>query len=182
MRQRWGDEEAFRILVSRVLDGDQAAYNQFLTKLSLNLRSYLRRQLHRVGRPDVDAEDLVQEALLTIHRKWHTYDRALPVLPWAYAITRYKLIDFLRSTTNDARHLTLDDIEEAAGPDGALIEALSISKLLTALPEKLRMPVELVRLEGLSVKEAAVETGLSESAIKVNVHRGVKAIARAFGK
>lgn len=176
-------EGTLRSLVQRSFDGDQAAYREFLKHLSELLRTYIRRQLYRLGRAECDAEDLVQEALLAIHARWHTYDRDMPVTAWAYAIARYKLIDFLRTTTNGARDMSLDDIEEIAAGDHAAIDAaISVKKLVAALPDKLRQSVELVRLNGLSAKEAALATGMSEAAIKVNVHRGVKAISRAFGK
>jgi RNA polymerase sigma-70 factor (ECF subfamily) len=175
-------EDALRSLVQRSFDGDQAAYREFLKSLRELLRAYLRRQLFRLGRAECDAEDIVQEVLLAIHTKWHTYDRNMPVTAWVYAIARYKLIDFLRRTTNGSRDLSLDDIEETASIDGAEIDtAISVKTLIAALSDKLRRPIELVRLNGLSVKEASAVTGLSESAVKNNIHRGVKAMARAFG-
>lgn len=176
-------ERTLQLLVQRSFDGDQQAYREILRQLSELLRPFIRRQLYRVGRAECDAEDLVQETLLAIHTRWHTYDRDLPLTAWAHAIARYKLIDFLRATTPGARALSLEDIEDAAETDDPLIDAaISLKKLVAALPDNLRQPIELVRLRGLSVKEAAAATGLSEAAVKVNVHRGVKAIARAFGK
>lgn len=176
-------EDGLRSLLLRSFDGDQAAYREFLSQLSGVLRTYIRRQLYRIGKADCDAEDLVQEALFAIHAKSHTYDRDMPVTAWAHAIARYKLIDFLRMTGNRGRDLSLDEIEETAGADGAAVDAaISVKKLVAALPNKMRLPIDLVRLEGLSVKEAAAVTGVSEVAIKVNIHRGVKAIARVFRK
>lgn len=176
-------EHKLSALLQRSFDGDQAAYREFLKGLSEVLRTYLRRQLYRVGRAEHDAEDLVQEALLAIHARWHTYERDIPVTAWARAIARYKLIDFLRKSTNGARDLSLDDIEEIPAGDHAAIDAaISIKKLVAALPNKLRQSIELVRLNGLSVKEAAAATGMSEAAIKINVHRGVKTIARELKK
>jgi RNA polymerase sigma-70 factor (ECF subfamily) len=103
------------------------------------------------------------------------------VTAWARAIARYKLIDFLRMTTNRARDLSLDDIEEPTSADEAATDAaISIKTLIAALPDKLRQPLELIRLRGFSVKEAAAMTGLSEAAVKVNTHRGMKSIMRAF--
>lgn len=176
-------EAMLRSLVQRSFDGEEAAYREVLKHLSKVLRIYVRRQLYRAGRTECDAEDIVQEALLAIHAKWHTYDPDLPVMAWAYAIARYKLIDFLRMAATSARDLSLDDIEEIAiGDHTAIDAAISVKKLVAALPDKLRQPIELVRLKGLSVKEAAIATGMSEVAIKTNVHRSAKAIARAFGK
>lgn len=176
-------EHKLNALLQRSFDGDHAAYREFLKLLSEILRAYLRRQLFRVGRAEHDAEDLVQEALLAIHARWHTYERDVPVTAWARAIARYKLIDFLRKSMNGARNLSLDDIEETVITDGTAVDnALSVAKLVAALPDKLRRSLELVRIDGLSAKEAAAATGMSEAAIKVNVHRGVKAIARELKK
>lgn len=176
-------EDELRSLVQRSFDGDQVAYREFLKRLSDLLQAYLRRQLYRLGRAECDAEDIMQEALLAIHARWHTYDREMPVTAWAHAIARYKLIDFLRRTTNSGRDLSLDDIEEMASTDGGAIDtAISVKTLIAALPDRLRQPVELVKFYGLSVKEASAVTGMSEAAVKINVHRGVRAIARTFGK
>lgn len=176
-------EERLSSLLQRSFAGDEVAYREFLKLLSEVLRAYLRRQLDRLGKAEHDAEDLVQEALLAIHARLHTYEREVPVTAWARAIARYKLIDFLRKSANGARDLSLEDIEETAVADGTAVDgALSLAKLVAVLPEKLRRSLELVRLNGFSVKEAAVATGMSEAAIKVNVHRGAKAIARELKK
>ena len=176
-------EHKLSTLLQRSFDGDQVAYREFLKGLSEVLRTYLRRQLYRVGRAEHDAEDLVQNTLLAIHARWHTYERDIPITAWARAIARYKLIDFLRKSTNGARDLSLEDIEETAVADGTAVDgALSLAKLVAALPEKLRRSFELVRLNGFSVKEAAAATGMSEAAIKVNVHRAAKTIARELKK
>ena len=176
-------EDELRALLQRSFDGDQTAYREFLKRLSEVLLIYIRRQLYRVGRTEWDAEDVVQEALFAIHDKWRTYDRDMPVTAWARAIARYKLIDFLRKTRNASYNLGLERIEDIPGSDSAAVDAaISVSKLVGALPDKMRVPIELVRLVGLSVKEAATVTGMSEAAIKVNIHRGVKAMTRIFGR
>lgn len=174
-------EDDFRSLLKRSFDGDKIAYAEILTQLGEMLRGYIRRQLYRVGRAEHDAEDLVQEALLAIHSRWHTYDRAMPVTAWARAIARYKLIDFLRLTDGNSRDFPLDQIEEVESSDFETADAaISLKKLIAALPEKMRVSIELVRLRGLSIKEAAAVTGMSEVAVKVNVHRGVKSISKMF--
>lgn len=172
-------EDTLQSLLKRSLDGDKAAYGEFLALLGGLLRGYIRRQLYRVGRTEHDAEDLVQEALLAVHSKWHTYDRNLPVTAWARTIARYKLIDFLRLRHADIHDLSLDQIEEAsAGDSDAVDAAISVKKLIVKLPEKMRLAIELIRLRGLSIKEAAAVSGMSEVAIKVNVHRGVKSLSK----
>ena len=176
-------EDELRALLQRSFEGDQAAYGEFLKRLSELLRVYIRRQLYRVGRVEWDAEDVVQDALLAVHSRWRSYDRSMPVTAWARAIARYKLIDFLRKTQNGNCSLALKRVEDIPSGDSAAIDAkISIAKLMATLPNKMRISIELVRLAGLSTKEASAITGMSEAAVKVNVHRGVKAMARIFGR
>ena len=87
-------EARLRELWDRALAGNESAYREFLTALASLLRSYVQRQLTRVGRSQNEAEDIVQEALLAIHTKRHAYDPDVPIMAWAYAIARYKMIDF----------------------------------------------------------------------------------------
>jgi len=176
------DEATLKGMLIRGLEGDQVAYREFLSELSLLLRSYIHRQCVRLGRPDGDVEDIVQEALIAIHRRRHTYDRTAPATAWVYAIARYKLIDFLRATAHRAQDLHLDQIEEIVGDDEYRIETMvDIRKVVAALPARLRAPVAFAKLEGLSVAETAARIGTSEAAVKVNIHRGLRMLARFLG-
>ncbi|KRD42379.1 RNA polymerase subunit sigma [Acidovorax sp. Root275] len=170
-------EERLRGLLLQGLDADAAAYQRFLKELSAHLRAFLRRRL--MQRPD-EVEDLVQETLLAVHNQRHTYRPEMPVTAWAHAIARYKLIDWLRShAVKEGRNDPLDDADELfASSDSEAAEARrDLGQLLRTLPDKQRLPIECVKLEGLSVVETARLTGLSESAVKVGVHRGLKALA-----
>jgi RNA polymerase sigma-70 factor (ECF subfamily) len=175
-------EAALREMLLRALDGDQVAYRNFLAALGSLLKGYVRRHLARMNRPESDIEDIVQEALLAIHGRRHTYDRSVPVTAWAHAIARYKLIDFLRSSESRIQDLPLDEIEELAGEDGTRAQTVfDVRKAISCLPERLRTSTELTKIEGLTTAEAAAKTGISEAAIKVNVHRALKAMQRIFG-
>ena len=175
-------ETRLRNLWERALAGSESAYREFLTASASLLRSYVQRQLTRLGRSQSEAEDIVQEALLAIHAKRHTHDPDIPIMAWAYAITRYKMIDFLRASTNSTQTLPLEEIEDMIGTDPTQVEAgMIVRKIVAALPERMRRPIELMKLQGLSVSETAAITGTSEAAVKVNVHRGMKAMARALG-
>ena len=175
-------EERLSSALKRGRAGDAAAYCEFLSAAGALLRRYIARQLTRLGRTDCDAEDIVQEVLLAIHTKIHTYDEEVPVTAWIHAIARYKLIDFLRSTAPVGQRLSLTDVENVVGDDGAGFEAaLAVGKILDALPKHLRMPIELTKLRGLSVAETAASTGLSQAAVRVYVHRGIKAMIRMLG-
>ena len=170
-------EEHLRDLLLRGLQADAAAYERFLKELGAHLRAFLRRRLSQyLG----EVEDLVQETLLAIHNQRHTYRPDMPVTAWAHAIARYKLIDWLRShRVKEALNDPLDDAGElfASSDEEAAEARRDLGRLLQTLPDRQRLPIVHVKLEGLSVVEAARLTGMSESAVKVGVHRGLKALA-----
>jgi len=170
-------EDQLKDLLVRGLAGDGAAYHAFLGELSAFLRGYLRGRLARL--PD-DVEDLVQETLLAVHNQRHTYDADQPLTAWVHAIARYKMIDFLRRRAGrEAMHEPLDDVAGLfAAPEEEAREARrDLGTLLALLPDRQRLPIVHVKIEGLSVAETARRTGMSESAVKVGVHRGLKALA-----
>ncbi|RKT21729.1 RNA polymerase sigma-70 factor (ECF subfamily) [Paraburkholderia sp. RAU2J] len=170
-------EAHLRALFLRGLDGDAAGYRQFLTELGAHLRGFLRRRLHD---STADVEDLVQEILLAVHNGRHTYRDEQPLTAWIHAIARYKLTDYFRARSrHDALNDPLDDaFELLAAPDLEPAQARrDVGKLLEQLPDRQRLPIMHVKLEGLSVTETAQLTGLSESAVKIGVHRGLKALA-----
>jgi len=157
--------------------GDTAAYHAFLKALSAHLRAFFRRRL--VQLPD-EAEDLVQETLLAVHNYRHTYDASQPLTAWVHAIARYKLADMLRRRTGrEALNDPLDDEADVlvSSDEQAMDAKRDVATLLAQLPDRQRLPIQYVKLDGLSVVEAARLTGMSESAIKVGVHRGLKALA-----
>lgn len=170
-------EDRLKDLLVRGLAGDGAAYHRFLGELSGHLRAFLRRRLARM--PD-EVEDLVQETLLAVHNQRHTFDAAQPLTAWVHAIARYKLVDFLRRRSRrDLLTEPLDDeldVLSSAAADAAEARR-DLARLLEALPERQRMPIVYVKVQGLSVIEAARLTGMSASAVKVAVHRGLKALA-----
>ncbi|MBK6742635.1 MAG: sigma-70 family RNA polymerase sigma factor [Hydrogenophilales bacterium] len=170
-------EAHLKDLLVRGLAGEAPAYQAFLRDMSAHLRAYFRKRLARL--PD-EVEDLVQESLLAIHNKRHTYDAAQPLTAWVHAIAKYKLIDLLRRRAgHDLLSDPLDDeMDFLAASDSEASEAKrDVGKLLQQLPDRQRLPIVHTKLEGLSVAEAAQITGMSESAIKVGVHRGMKALA-----
>lgn len=171
------NEERLQALLVRGLAGDATAYHAFLKDLSAHLRAFFRRRLTRA--PD-EVEDLVQETLLAMHNQRHTYRPDQPLTAWLHAIAKYKLIDLLRRRARHAaRHDALDDVHEllAASDNQAADARRDVAKLLAALPDRQRRPIVCVKLEGRSVSETARITGMSESAVKIGVHRGMKALA-----
>jgi RNA polymerase sigma-70 factor (ECF subfamily) len=174
-------EIRLRALLLRGLAGENPAYHQFLQELSGFLRAFLRGRLARL--PD-EVEDLVQETLLAVHNQRHTYDASQPLTAWVHAIARYKMVDMLRRhTVRDALHDPLDDelaIFTASDQDAGDARR-DLAMLLAQLPDGQRLPIQYMKLEGRSVGETAQLTGMSESAVKVAVHRGLKKLALLIG-
>ena len=174
-------EARLKALLLRGLTGDQLAYQDFLGTLALHVRAFLRSRLSR--RP-AEIEDMVQDVLLAVHNARHTYQSQQPLTAWVQAIARYKLADHLRSVSRrDARHDVLDDDAQlfAVSEVESAEASRDLTKLLNQLPERQRLPIVHVKLEGLSVEETAQLTGLSSSAVKVGIHRGLKALSRLIG-
>ena len=159
-------------------EGDAASYARALKVISGYLRRYLNRRMQ--SQPS-DVEDLVQETLLAIHQKRHTYQAEQAFTTWMYAIARYKWIDHLRAHgRREALHDDIDDWSEvlAASSETEVADSRrDLSHMLTLLPDKQRLAIEHTKLQGLSITETATLTGQSEAAVKVNVHRGLKALA-----
>jgi len=173
----YASEDRLRKLLMQGLAGDSLAYHAFLRDLSAHLRAFLRRRL--VSLPD-EVEDMVQETLLAVHNQRHTYDAGQPLTAWVHAIAKYKLVDLLRRRARrDLLTDPMDDeIDFLSSSDSEAAEARrDIGKLLDQLPDRQRLPIVHMKLEGLSVAEVARMTGMSESAVKVGVHRGLKALA-----
>lgn len=179
-------ETQLRPVFLAALAGDAAAYKLFLDTISTRLRGYLRQMLARAGRGEAsEAEDVLQETLLALHLSRHTYDPASPVTAWAHAIARYKLVDHLRRSGRHVANLPLDDkVHQVAGPpDSAAADArLDLARAMDALPERTRSLIERVKLQGATVAEAARATGMSETAAKVAIHRGLQAMARFLSR
>lgn len=171
-------ESGLKPLWLRAQAGDEAAYRDALGRIAIRLRGYLRRRLQSL--PD-EVEDLVQETLLALHLQRGTYDPSIPVSAWVVAIARHKLVDLWRRRgRRDDRHDALDEVDESAliaAPDEGETRR-DLDRLLQQLPEAQRRAIVLTKVEGLTVDEASRRTGASASAIKVQVHRGLKRLAQ----
>jgi RNA polymerase sigma-70 factor (ECF subfamily) len=172
-------EAAWARLMCAAQQGDALCYEQLLRDVTPFIRSLTRRYCRN---PQL-AEDVVQDVLLTVHRIRHTWDPRRPFSPWLAAIAARRGIDRIRRDTRIARHEVSDDwaLETFATPaanneSGALRAVEAIEPLLAALPERQRRALEAIKFRGLSLAQAASESGQSVGALKVNVHRAVKAL------
>jgi RNA polymerase sigma-70 factor (ECF subfamily) len=161
-------------------DGDRAAYRSLLTNITPYLRTLCARQ-HRDPR---DVEDSVQDILLTIHTIRHTYDPARPFKPWLVAIGRRRIIDRLRTNRRFRLRETelLAEHETFRTDETNIHEAQSESRVLheavETLPTGQREAIRLLKIEGKSLNEAAAESGMTVSALKVSTHRAIKALRK----
>ena len=178
------DEIDLKTLMLASLEGHAASHRALLSRLSGRLRAYYRGKLARIGRGAAEAEDLVQEAILAIHLKRHTYDPAEPLTPWVHAIARYKLIDFLRRTRTSLTDVPIDEADAIAAHDDNVDaeSTFDIGRLMERLPKNMRCSIEAVKLDGLSIAEASVRCRISESGVKMSIHRGLKTLAAMIAR
>ena len=163
------------------LAGDAGAYRRLLEALAPNLRRIARQGLMRAGAGNADAEDVVQEILLAIHLKRHTWISDQPFSPWLNAIARYKLIDVLRRRGRRGE-VPIDDLIEVL-PDTAEAPETShaeLTKLVGQLEGREHEVVTAISLEGESVRTAAARLAMSEGAVRVALHRGLKRLASLY--
>ncbi|WP_158809701.1 sigma-70 family RNA polymerase sigma factor [Beijerinckia sp. L45] len=167
--------------------GDVAAYERLLGDIAEMLRRLIRGRFARLGWGGDDTEDLVQEVLIALHTKRHTWDADRPFLPWLYAIARYKLADAARRLRREARYrrditpehwATLfdtptDDFDRAIG---------EIGRHLNALPSGQRDVVQALAIDGTTVRATAQKLKTSEGAVRVTLHRALQRLTAAASR
>jgi RNA polymerase sigma-70 factor (ECF subfamily) len=168
-------------LMRLAMAGDEAAYRRLLTALAPWLRALARRGLARSGNSEADAEDIVQETLLAIHLKRHTWDASRPIGPWLRAITRNKLIDRLRRRGGRG-DVPIDGLENflTADEEKPPVETSDVEPYVNGLPERQRVVVRCILTEDISIRETAARLKITEGAVRVALHRGLAAVARGF--
>ena len=162
------DKHGWDLLMAAAQRGDASAYRRLLSEVAVWLRAYHRRRL-----PSAMIDDAIQETLIAVHVKRHTYDPGRPFRVWLAAIARYKWIDMIRSLHANSTELLDKDIAEPDHEE-ATMSALSLERLLAALKPAQSQVIRLVKLQGFSIEEAAKVTGQSATLVKVNIHRGLK--------
>jgi len=170
------------VLMRAANGGDAAAYNRLLTSLAPAVRAVARRGLGRAGLAADDAEDVVQETLLAIHLKRHTWDPSLPLGPWVRAIARNKLIDAMRRRGR-RDHIPIDDFVDTLASDTAEPTPIpcKLDEHLQSLPDRQQSVVRAISLDGASIRETAARLNMSEGAVRVALHRGLAALSVKFG-
>lgn len=158
-------------LMEAAQSGDGAAYRRLLGEIGDWLTRFYARRL-----PPSIVDDTVQDTLIAVHEKRHTYDPTRPFRPWLAAVARYKWIDRLRAMKRQGADELPDDLS-VPDHESAVTSATVLRQLLAELKPAQQEAIRLVKLEGFSVEEASVRTGQSPSLIKVNIHRGLAKLA-----
>lgn len=166
------DPNGWGALMAAGQRGEAAPYRRLLAELRPWLMRYFARRL-----PPASVEDAVQETLIAIHHKRHTFEPDRPFGPWLAGIARYKWIDRLRIA---GRHAADELPETLSSPDheSAVTSAAALRGLLATLKPAQAEVIRLVKLDGLSIEEAAQRTGQSAALVKVNIHRGLGRLTR----
>jgi RNA polymerase sigma-70 factor (ECF subfamily) len=167
-------------LLRAALAGDEACYAEFLRSVADVVRLMARRKLSSAG--SAEPEDVVQETLLAIHLKRHTWRPDTPLMPWIYAIARYKIIDVYRRRGRRAE-IDIDDYADTLPAETReTVSAREVGKALAGLAEGQRSVVAAISVEGRTISETAEALGMKETAVRVALHRGLAAIAARFGR
>jgi RNA polymerase sigma-70 factor (ECF subfamily) len=168
-------------LMRSARQGDDDAYRRLLGRVAVWLRVVVRRGLVSAGRGPAESEDIVQETLLAVHLKRDSWDESRPIEPWLYAIARYKLTDHLRRR-GFHDHVDIDDWSNSlqVAVEVETPAAIDSRRLLESLPERQRAIVQQISLEGRSAAEVAAGLGMSEGAVRVALHRALRALAAFY--
>jgi RNA polymerase sigma factor (sigma-70 family) len=171
-------EQHWTELMERSLHGDACAYRELLVLLTVALRNVVRGRARSFG---LDAEDVVQEVLLALHLKRSTWVPGTPVAPWVASIARNKIVDALRRKGNRTE-VPLESVVETlwSNESGHEEEAHDLERVLGTLSQRRRDVVRAVSLEGHSAQEVAAQLQMSEVAVRVTLHRSLRALAAMF--
>lgn len=167
-------EDEWTGLMRSAIAGDANAYQRLLKAVTPVLRAAARRGLARAGQPVDQAEDIVQDILLAVHSKRHTWDTDAPFAPWLFAIARNKLIDALRRRGKRV-FVNIDDFAEIL-PGEAPEETASAGEIaaqLNTLPVRQREVLQSIAVDSASIKDTAAKFAMSEGAVRVALHRGL---------
>lgn len=162
--------------------GDTASYRRLLAALAPALRSFAGRAFARSGLSRDEVEDAVQETLLAVHLKRHTWDEHQPLLPWVKAIARNKVIDALRRKGGNL-HVPIDDVSDTLADDRVVDAGHSsdVASAVSFLKERDRAIVVAMSIEGASARDMAERLAMSEGAVRVALHRALKSLAKTLG-
>jgi RNA polymerase sigma-70 factor (ECF subfamily) len=162
--------------MARAQGGDAVAYRHLLEEVTPYLRSLAARR-HSDA---CDIEDAVQDVLLTVHAIRNTYDPTRPFGPWLVAIANRRFVDRLRHQGRvKSRETPLTAVHETfpghqTNVDAGISDRRTLEGAVEKLPPGQRQAIRLLKLEEMSLKEAAAASGTSIASLKVATHRALR--------
>ena len=175
------DDRELRVLMTQYQSGDPCALDELVSRISPPLLRYFSGS--RFG--GNEAEDMLQDCWIRIHRSRHTYRSSEPVMPWVYAIARHTRLDAYRKRKRlEARELLVANVPDVPNPaePETLSETDHFSRLVATLPDSQREVLVMLKVSGMSLEEVARATSSTVGAVKQKAHRAYTALRRAFGK
>jgi RNA polymerase sigma factor (sigma-70 family) len=172
---RWAD------LMRAANRDDRASYHRLLHELAPVLRGVVSRGFARYGLGSEDGEDVVQETLLALHLKRHTWDEHRAFLPWVQAIAQNKLVDNLRRRGHHTQ-IPIDEVSETLAADvrNAEMNGVDAERMIARLKGRQRDIVVAISIEGASARQVGERLGMNEGAVRVALHRALQSLAKAF--
>jgi RNA polymerase sigma-70 factor (ECF subfamily) len=175
------DDLELRDLMTRYQNADAAALEELVARISPRLLRFFGSSA--VGRSD--AEDLLQDCWIRIHRSRHTYRSSEPVMPWIYAIARHTRLDAYRKQRRlESREVLVASIPETLHQTAReqVPEEDRFARLVASLPDAQREVIMMLKVSGMSLEEVARATASTPGAVKQKAHRAYTALRRALGK
>jgi len=170
------DVDEWALLLKAGMGGDPRAYASFLRKVTPVVRRIVQSRGRCLG--EAACEDVVQDVLLAVHLKRHTWDDQAPVRPWVYAITRYKVVDAFRARGRRI-DLPIEDFTDdlPAEPAADPMQASDMLKMISLLDVRSAEVVRRIGIEGYTVAETGAHLMMTEGAVRVALHRAFKRLA-----
>lgn len=170
------DWDKIKILLIESQAGDQNSYRELLSELFPWIQQKVRSKVFKSD----DYEDIVQDTLISIHKALHTYDSSYEPAPWVFAITKRRIIDYIRKTGRKNDLFTENNQQAVTNHIGkANIESVREEfELLEDLPENLLRPILLTKIIGHSTSEAAQILNIKENALRTRISRGFRLIEK----
>jgi RNA polymerase sigma-70 factor (ECF subfamily) len=175
------DDLELRMLMTRYQNADAAALDELVRRLSPGLLRYFRASRSTRN----EADDLLQNCWMRIHRSRHTYRSSEPVMPWIYSIARHTSLDAYRKRRRlDAHEVQVETLPELADQTASSVstEAEKLDALIADLPESQREVIVMLKVMGMSLEEVARATSATVGAVKQKAHRAYTALRAALGK
>jgi RNA polymerase sigma-70 factor, ECF subfamily len=169
------------------MNGDQKSYAMFLERVAGMLRTYLKKSVNPGRVSNEQVEDLIQDVLMAIHQKRSTYRIEMPLMPWLYSITRYRLIDSYRAEGRKPMVLSFDEnfdlneIADESEPQESNCKA-ELEVVMGCLSDKQKQVLHLAKVEELPLAEVSVRMKMSLSSVKVTIHRAMEKLKRNAGE